>query len=85
MSVIAAAIIELPGLSTVHAALWLRDYNASKRKIDPSAPTWIAVVLGEVYVLASIGLVVVLEDAPFLAMFAPALFPVLARRGRPRE
>jgi hypothetical protein len=78
MAVIAAAIIELLGLSTVHAALWLSDYNASKRKIDPTAPTWIAVALGAVYVLATIGLVVALEVAPFLATFAPAIFPVLA-------
>lgn len=78
VAVIAAAIIETLGLSTVHTALWLSDYNGHKRKTDPSAPTWIALALGAVYIVATVGLVVVLEVAPFLATYAPALFPLLA-------
>ncbi|MFC2016029.1 hypothetical protein ACFLUM_03765, partial [Chloroflexota bacterium] len=78
VAVIAAAIIETLGLSTVHTALWLSDYNAHKRKIDPSAPTWIAIALGAAYMVATVGLVVVLEVWPWLSTYAPALFPLLA-------
>lgn len=76
--VVAAAIIETLGLTTVHTALWLADWNRSKRKIDPSAPVVLAVALGLVYLVATLGLVVFLEVWPFLATYAPALFPLLA-------
>jgi hypothetical protein len=78
VAIIAAAIIETLGLSTVHTALWLSDYNAHKRKSDPHAPTILAVALGAVYVAATLGLVVFLEVWQGLATYAPALFPVLA-------
>jgi hypothetical protein len=78
VAVVAALVIEFLGLSTVHSVLWLADYNANRRKIDPHAPTWIAGVLGVAYVVATVGLVVLLEVAPFLATYVPALFPVLA-------
>jgi hypothetical protein len=78
VAAIAAAIIETLGLSTVHTALWLSDYNAHKRKSDPHAPTILAVALGAVYVAATLGLVVFLEVWQGLATYAPALFPVLA-------
>jgi len=62
----------------VHSALWLADWNASKRKTDPQAPVAVALALGAVYLAATLGLVVFLEVWPALSTYAPALFPALA-------
>ena len=78
VGVVLAAVIETLGLSTVHTCLWLADYNANRRKTDPSAPTWIAIALGAVYLVTTLGLVVFLEVWPGLATYAPGLFPFLA-------
>ena len=78
VAVVVAAIIETLGLATVHTALWAYDWNAHKRKTDPGAPIALAVALGAVYVVSTLGLVVFLEVWPFLATYAPALFPALA-------
>jgi hypothetical protein len=78
VAIVVAAIIETLGLSAVHSALWLADWNASKRKTDPQAPVLVAVALGAVYLVATLGLVVFLEVWPGLATYAPALFPALA-------
>lgn len=78
VAVIVAAIIETLGLSTVHTALWAYDWNAHKRKIDPGAPVPLSVALSATYVVATLGLVVFLEVWPFLATYAPAIFPALA-------
>ena len=78
VAVIVAAIIETLGLATVHTALWTYDWNAHKRKTDPKAPVGLAIALGSVYVVATLGLVVFLEVWPALAVYAPALFPSLA-------
>ncbi|MFC2030138.1 hypothetical protein ACFLWA_05355 [Chloroflexota bacterium] len=78
VAIVVAAIIETLGLSTVHSALWLADWNASKRKTDPQAPVVVAMALGAVYLAATLGLVVFLEVWPGLATYAPALFPALA-------
>jgi predicted transcriptional regulator len=78
VAVIVAAIIETLGLATVHTALWAYDWNAHKRKSDPSAPVVLAVILGGVYIVATLLLVVFLEVWPFLATYAPAIFPALA-------
>jgi hypothetical protein len=78
VAVVVAAIIETMGLSTVHTALWAYDWNTHKRKTDPGAPVFLAVALGAVYVVATLGLVVFLEVRPFLAIYAPAIFPALA-------
>ena len=78
VAVVVAAIIETLGLAAVHTALWAYDWNVHKRKTDPGAPVMLAVTLGGVYVVATLGLVVFLEVWPFLATYAPALFPALA-------
>ncbi len=75
VALIVAAIIETLGLATVHTALWAHDWNAHKRKTDPSAPLGLAIALGGVYVAATLGLLVFLEVWPFLAVYAPAIFP----------
>ena len=78
VAIIVAAIIETLGLATVHTALWAYDWNTHKRKSDPRAPVGLAVALGGVYVVATLGLVVFLEVWPMLATYAPAIFPALA-------
>jgi hypothetical protein len=78
VAVVVAAIIETLGLATVHTALWAHDWNAHKRKTDPRAPLGLAMALGAVYVVTTLGLVVLLEVWPLLAAYAPALFPALA-------
>lgn len=78
VGLVVAAIVETLGIATVHTALWLSDWNAHKRKSDPSAPTPVAVALMGVYLAATVGLTVVLEVAPGLATYAPAMFPALA-------
>ena len=77
VAVVVAVIIETLGLATVHTALWAHDWNAHKRKTDPVAPVGLAIILGSVYVTATLGLVVFLEVWPALALYAPALFPAL--------
>ena len=64
VAVVVAAIIETLGLATVHTALWAYDWNAHKRKTDPKRPLVLAVALGAVYVVATLGLVVFLEVWP---------------------
>ncbi len=78
VAVIVAAIVETLGLASVHTWLWLSDWNAARRKSDPVAPVRLAVILGGVYLAATIGLTVALEIAPTWATYAPALFPILA-------
>jgi hypothetical protein len=78
VALVVAAIIETLGLATVHTALWAYEWNVQKRKTDPTAPTALAVALGMVYVVSTLGLVVFLEVWPFLATYAPAIFPALA-------
>lgn len=81
MGVICAGIIEFLGLATMNTASWLYDWNVKKRKSDPVAPTKIAIALGGVYLLATIGLTVVLEIVPVLSTLSLALFPFLALVG----
>lgn len=78
VAIIVAAIIETLGIATVHTALWHADWNTHKRKSDPTAPTVLAASLAGVYFVTTIGLTVLLEIAPSLSTFAPALFPALA-------
>lgn len=78
VAIVVAAIIETLGLSAVHSGLWLADWNATKRKTDPTAPVVVTIALGAVYLLATLGLVVFLEVWPGLATYAPVLFPALA-------
>jgi len=78
VAIVVAAIIETLGLATVNSALVLYDWNVQKRKNDPKAPTWIALALAGVYIIATLLLVVFLEVFPFLATYAPGLFPFLA-------
>ena len=75
---IAGIVVELLGIAIFATALMLYDYNGAKRKTDPTAPTWMALVLGVLYLLATLILVVVLDVWPWLATYAPAMFPLLS-------
>jgi hypothetical protein len=66
------------GLASVHTWLWLSGWNADKRKTDPAGPANVAILLGVVYLVTTIGLTVILEVEPSLSTYAPALFPLLA-------
>lgn len=81
VAVIAAVIIEALGLSAVNTALALREYNASRRKVDPRAPFEVAAALAGVYLTVAVLLTVALDIAPALARYAPAVFPLLSLTG----
>jgi len=78
MAVVVGLIIELLGIASVHTWLWLIDWNINKRKSNPESPAVIAAFLGCLYLIATIGLTVMLEVFPGLATYSPAIFPVLA-------
>lgn len=81
MGLVSGAIIECLGITSITMALTLWNYNRARRKSDPQAPFGLAVGLALVYLLATIGLTVLLDIVPELARFAPALFPLLALVG----
>ncbi|MCP4540115.1 MAG: hypothetical protein GY832_23505 [Chloroflexi bacterium] len=82
----AGIAIEVLGLSVVNQALRLREYNATKRKSDPQASTFVANGLVVVYFLAAELLVIGLDIGPKLLAgqeigltgIAPAVFPLLS-------
>lgn len=78
---VTAGIIESLGLTTISTALTLWEYNAGRRKTDPSAPFPLAASLVGVYLVSTIGLTVLLDILPDLSRYAPALFPFLALVG----
>lgn len=78
----AALAVETLGLATTATALTLRDYNRSKRKIDPPAPVALALTLVIVYYITALALVLLYE--PPIAgwgRFVPVLFPFLSLAG----
>lgn len=81
IGVVAAIVIECLGLATTSTALALWDYNASKRKSDPSGPVAVAVALVGVYFVTAVGLTVALDIAPGLAVYSPGVFPFLSLTG----
>jgi len=77
----AAISIEVMGIATVNTALELREYNESKRKSDPSAPFALAAGLAGGYLGVAVGLAVMMDVVPALAVYAPAIFPLLSLAG----
>jgi len=83
-AVISGGMIELVGILSAHTALatgrWNRrgDVKRTDKRNRERAPFALAVGCFGVYVLAAIALAVVLEAFPFLAVWAPALFTVMA-------
>lgn len=81
IAVSAALTIEGLGLSTVAMTLILWNYNHSKRKTDPAAPTWLSGSLIAVYFICAIVLTVILKITPQNAVYALAMFPALSILG----
>jgi hypothetical protein len=81
VGIVAAVIVESLGLATTATALELRQYNASKRKSDPRGPFTLAALLVGVYLVVAVGLTVALDILPVLAVYSPAVFPLLSLCG----
>lgn len=76
---IIAIVIETLGLTTTHTALGMHAWNkAHAGQPEKRAPFALSVVLAIVYVIATLMLISVLEVAPNLQHYAPAMFPLLA-------
>jgi len=83
-----ATIIETLGLATIATLLRLYDWNQSSltahgnlrrgRTLAPPGLLWLAIAMASIYVLVTITLTILLEVQPALALYAPALFPLLA-------
>ena len=78
VAICAGVTLELLGVAILSTALALYAYNRKKRKSDPLAPLWLAVVLVAVYLVTALLLVMVLDIAPGIAVYSQALFPVLS-------
>jgi hypothetical protein len=81
VGLIAAIVVESLGLATMATVLELREYNRSKRKMDPVAPVTVAIVLAATYLGVAMLLTVMLDTVPSLAVYAPAAFPLLSLTG----
>ncbi len=81
IGVTAALVIECLGLASTGLALELYAYNKGKRKSDQAAPFVLSVALVGVYFVTALALTVALDIATGLAVYAPALFPVLSLAG----
>jgi len=81
VALVVAIVIEALGLTCAFMASWFADWNHAKRKTDPTAPVVIALVLGAMYLLTTLGLLAGLEAWPDLARYMPVVFPFLALVG----
>ncbi|MCP5019742.1 MAG: hypothetical protein GY938_31315, partial [Ketobacter sp.] len=81
VALIAAIAVESIGVVSVVVALRLHEWNATRRKIDPAAPFTLSLITVIVYFIITIGLTVLLDVFPELAIYAPAIFPLLAAVG----
>jgi hypothetical protein len=81
VGIVTAVIVESLGLATAATALELREYNQAKRKSDPAAPFALAATLVAIYLVVALGLTVALDIVPTLAVYAPAVFPLLSLTG----
>ncbi len=73
-----AVAIEAVGIASAHATLRAWAWNREKRKSDPSAPAWLGLALVGVYLAVGILLAVLVEVLPWLVVWAPAAFFLLA-------
>jgi len=81
LGLVVGAIVEILGLTATSTTLTLWSYNESKRKSDPHAPLSLSLALIGFYYGSVVGLTILLDIAPNLARYAPALFPTLALVG----
>jgi len=77
IAIVLAAAIELLGLTSVHTWLRLSNWNLTKRKSDPGAPTHLAVLLTFLYFAITLGMITLLEVFPGFSQYMPAVTPLL--------
>lgn len=75
-----AVAIEALGLACTSVALEFRDYNATKRKADPSAPAWAAWLFVALYFVSSLVLSL-LNVLTGLAVYAILVWPIISAVG----
>lgn len=75
---IAAAALEIVGLSATKTLLRAYTWNQEKRKTDPAAPLGWNIVAAAVYYLTALLLVLVIEYYPGAVRLAPAAFVILS-------
>lgn len=83
VAIVAGLVVELLAIVSVHNALALARWNNSPRVNRDKgawerAPMGIALFCVSLYVATAVLLLVILEAAPVLALYAPILFPLLA-------
>lgn len=76
-----ALVVESLGLTLSHTLLTFYSWNQKRMRKEFKAPTWLAGLFVGVYFVTTVGLTVVLKIVPTLALYAPAIFPVLALTG----
>jgi len=81
IGIIAAVIIEALGLAATSTALDMYIYNQTRRKVDPPAPLFLAIVLVLAYLFIATCLTIIVEVIPNLAIYAPVIFPSLSLAG----
>lgn len=81
IGIIAAVIIEALGLAATSTALDIYIYNQTRRKVDPPAPLFLAIVLVLGYLFIATCLTIIVEVIPNLAVYAPVIFPSLSLAG----
>jgi hypothetical protein len=81
IGVISAVIIEALGLAATSTALDIYIYNQTRRKVDPPAPLFLAIVLVLAYLFIATCLTIIVEVIPHLAVYAPVIFRSLSLAG----
>lgn len=81
VSWISALIIETLGLTSIHTALLLWNYNQNRRKTDEPAPVLIALGMVTFYLVCTVGLTFILETFPMYANLGVIFFPFLGVMG----
>ena len=81
VAVVAGLAVESLGVSSVATAVMLFEYNRAKRKSDPAAPVFAAILASAGYFAAAITLAVLIEVFPPAAVWSVAVFPLLSLAG----
>lgn len=64
-----AVIVEGLGITSIHNALRFWNWNVTRKRDEPTAPVWIAAVLGLAYVAVVVSMTVVLKIVPTVGPF----------------
>lgn len=64
-----AVIVEGLGITSIHNALRFWNWNVTRKRDEPTAPVWIASVLGLAYVVVVVSMTVVLKIIPTVGPF----------------